>query len=83
MTDSVLVVDGQSQSGYAVQIEQTVDALNKKFFVVEEYGGKCIVAWQEPDPLMNNRLKFEIQTFREFHQPLHPPQDSGQREPAG
>jgi hypothetical protein len=45
-----------------------IQKLNKKFFVVEEYGGKCVVAWQQPDPdpLMLGRLLFESQSFGEF-----------------
>jgi hypothetical protein len=50
----------------AVLLDDVVKEVNKKFFVVEEYGGKCVVAWQEPDALMGGRLKFEIQTFNNF-----------------
>ena len=47
---------------------EKIESLNKKFFVVEEYGSKCVVAWQQPDPdpLMDGRQLFETQSFGEF-----------------
>ncbi|MGB8801173.1 MAG: primase-helicase family protein [Candidatus Acidiferrales bacterium] len=77
MTDQPTVTVDASTAGPEPQLDQLrIDCIldnitkefNEKFFVVEEYGGKCIVAWQEPDPdpQMKGRLRFEIQTFANF-----------------
>src|SRR5580704_15927856 len=36
-----------TQEAIDANLKTQVQNLNKKFFVVEEYGGKCIVAWQQ------------------------------------
>ncbi len=50
------------------EAELIVAALNEKFFVVQNYGGKCRVGWFEEDdhPDLKGRVKLGHQSFAEF-----------------
>lgn len=48
------------------EASQALDELNERFFVVGAHGAKCRVAWQDPDPVFDNRLTLSLQSFDDF-----------------
>jgi hypothetical protein len=41
------------------QVVETLEEFNRKFFVVETFGGRCRVCWMEDDPLLGKFLRHQ------------------------
>src|SRR5579862_7202231 len=60
-------------------LERHISHFNERFYVVEAYGGKCRVCWEEIDPVTRN-LVLGHQSFNDFsNRFMHEKVEVGQR----
>ena len=53
-------------SSSAEELDELIEELNQKFYVVGNYGGRCHVCWEEPSVIFPGTVEFGHQSFAEF-----------------